>query len=1099
MKFLVLFLILFTQQITATVYSQDMKVTLHLEKASFQEMVQALEKATGYTFLYREDQVRDLGVVNIQGKDLVLEEVLNRCLENSGLGYRLVDQTIVIVPKREAVPAPQVSSMKISGVVTDQGGHPIPGATVVLKGTSVGMATDANGKFELTIPRTDRPVLLFSFIGMLSKEVVVTSDEPLRVILEEEVSEMSEVVVTGIFNRVRESYTGSVSEIKSEQLKMFRGQNLIATLANIDPSINMVTNNELGSDPNRLPEISIRGNSSLPQSLEELNEGVSAQLNMPLLIMDGFEISLSKLMDFNDEEIDNIVILKDASATAIYGSRGANGVIVINTIRPAQGNLRMSLQVGVNIEAPDLSSYNLMNAREKLRLELAAGLYDVKGDPAADLKQKQAYYEKLAEVEKGVNTYWLSQPVRTGVGQRYNLRLDFGTEQFQVGASLSYNNVMGVMKGSERNTFGGSLTLSYRHRNLLFRNQFSIDMNTSKNSKYGSFSSYASMNPYWRIYDEEGMLIRRYNNFKSTVSNPLYNAGLNIVDESKYTSLINNFSIEWNIVAGLALRANLGLSKRTSSSDYFLPPSHTSFNNVRTEIESFMKGSYTYENGESTNISGNVTLNYSKTWDDRHQLYVGLDYSVHESKSFNYSIMAQGFTADHLDFLPNALTYADGTKPEGSESHERSVGFTGNANYTFDNRYFVDLSYRIDGSSLFGNDNRFAPFWSVGIGWNMHNEEFMQNQDIFNMLRVKGSMGVSGSQEFSSYQALMTYKYYLNKRYIIWNGAEMMGLGNNELKWQTTPQQNIGLEVGLLNNRLTVSTDVYWKKTQDLLSAMDISLSTGFSSFTANIGEVRNTGFESSVSGYLIRDTRRNMMWSMTGKIAYNKNKILKLSDAIKAQTATYLEQNTELNQLLFEGHSLNSIYVVPSKGIDPSTGSEIFLDKNGNLTTSWNANAKQLAGVSQPKYRGNLSTYFSYKGFSLNLSFAYHWGGQQYNSTLVNRVEVTTIQMQNNVDKRVYDDRWINVGDVRPFKGFASTSTRASSRFVMDDNVFQFQTANLTYRWQSDFVKSTLKFQSITLGANMSDIFYISTIKRERGTSYPFSRKMGFTLSAIF
>ena len=253
------------------------------------------------------------------------------------------------------------------------------------------------------------------------------------------------------------------------------------------------------------------------------------------------------------------------------------------------------------------------------------------------------------------------------------------------------------------------------------------------------------------------------------------------------------------------------------------------------------------------------------------------------------------------------------------------------------------------------------------------------------------------------------------------------------------------------------------------------------------------------LGGHIIRNTSKEMMWSVTAKIAYNRNKITKLSKALKQQTEEANRQNVEMVNLLYEGHSTTSIYAVPSLGIDPSCGEEIFLDKDNLRTYTWNANSRRLVGDTEPKYRGNISSLFSWKDFTLNMSFAYHWGGQQYNSTIRDRVEVSRSQVFYNVDKRVYTERWAKPGDVVPYKKIGDLPSLWSSRFVQDDNMFSLQSVNLSYRWHNDWVRKHMRMQSIVFTANMNDVFYISTIKRERGTTYPFARQLSFDISFMF
>lgn len=987
-RFLFLLSLILTTQVSLSAYSQEKKITFSLKNATLKEIINEVRKQSDYDFVYRDINLETFRRRDVAYKDASVDEILTDCLKGTGLAYSITGKTIII--KKQAEKAEAKKTRTITGRVTDEKGEALPGVTVVIKGTNWGTATNADGDYKLEVPETEGSVLLFTFVGMKNKEVAVSKQVKIDVKMVEDAEMLDDVVVTGIFTKSRESYTGAVTSVSAKELKMYRGQNLLATLRNIDPSINVVTNNALGSNPNVIPEINIRGNSSLPMSVQELNQQASKQLNAPLVIMDGFEISLQKLIDFNDEEIENINILKDASATAIYGSRGANGVIVITTKAPRAGKLKIFAQGGINIEMPDLSSYNLLNARDKLELERIVGLYDDKDDVVKDRALKEKYNALYEEVLKGVNTDWLSQPVRTGIGQKYNLRLEGGDESFRWGVDLSYNSIMGAMKGSERNTFSGSVTLSYSVKNVIFKNQTSVDINKGVESSYGLFSNYATMNPYYRTKDEKGKYIKEYT-VKGRQGNPLYNAHLNIVDQSKYTLILNNFSIEWKVYEDLRLRAQLGLQKQNNTSDKYLPADHTIFAYSTDSDSYFRKGEYTYGTGEDINIDANVTLSYSKVFNDKHQVYAGFDYSIAQQKNYYYSFKAEGFPDGRLDFIGNALQYEKGGVPFAKEELSRRIGFTGNVNYIYNNRYYMDLSFRVDGSSLYGTKNKFAPFWSAGIGWNVHNEKFMEKQDVVNNLRIRGSYGETGSQQFSPYQALSTFRSYTGMRYITWNGAELMGLGNEKLKWQVTKQLNGGMEVGLLDGRLSASFDIYSKKTSNLLSQMDLPLANGFNSYVDNVGEVTNTGYEAMLNGYLIRDTRHDIIWTATAKLSYTKNKITKLSEAIKKQNEIFKLQGAEINQLLYEGYAQNSIWAVPSLGIDPSTGDEIFLDKDGNITDKWNVSDKRYFGVSEPKYRGNIGTYFAWKDLSVNLSFAYQWGGQQYNRTLLDKVEVTS------------------------------------------------------------------------------------------------------------
>uniref|UniRef100_UPI0040274A43 carboxypeptidase-like regulatory domain-containing protein n=1 Tax=Prevotella sp. TaxID=59823 RepID=UPI0040274A43 len=412
--------------------------------------------------------------------------------------------------------------------------EPVIGAQVRILGTNIATVTDVNGAFSFDYLLRGGESAQISYVGMKTRVVKMT--KMMNIGLESDVKQVGEVVVTGIFRKAKESYTGAVSTVGKEKLEMFRGSNLLQTLKNVDASLNFPINNVAGSNPNVLPNLDIRGTSTLPMNVEEFNTNAGQTVNTPLIILDGFEISLTKLMDYNDDRIESINILKDAAATAIYGSRGANGVIIVVTKQPKEGRLRVTAKAGISLQIPDLSSYHLLHAADKLRLEKAVGLYDP--DKLDDkLRYAEYYDERLQQVLNGVDIDWIHKPVHTGVGQNYNIRLDGGAGAFRWAASLGYNDIQGAMKGSSRKNLNGDITLMYSVKNLIFRNYTSVTSNHAKESKYGSFQDYVDMEPYDSPYDEKGNLVKTfydYNHSKNLIGNPLYDASLNTINKSEY-------------------------------------------------------------------------------------------------------------------------------------------------------------------------------------------------------------------------------------------------------------------------------------------------------------------------------------------------------------------------------------------------------------------------------------------------------------------------------------------------------------------------------------------------------------------------------------
>ena len=449
---------------------------------------------------------------------------------------------------------------KVRGVVKDKAGLPLPGVTIVIKGTQVGCVSDVDGKFSFSVPEINNLVLQFSFVGMITKEVKVSNNKPLNVELEEDVQSMEEVIVTGYFTKSKSSYTGSAVVVKAEELKRISPTNLFKALSAYEPSFQIVENKEVGADPNAVPEILIRGKSSF--------EGKS---NQPLFIMDGYEISIEQVFDTDIERIKQVTILKDASATAIYGSRAANGVVVIETKMPEQGKLSVSYSFNATIEAPDLTDYDLLNASEKLQFEELAGVYkDSEGNVANQMKLDKLYEQRHKEVERGVNTYWLSQPLQTSFRHTHSLSLGGGNERSRYGVNLNYGANPGVMKGSTRDRFGISFTWTYNIASK-FRigNVLSVNQIKSEKTPYGEFSTYTKLNPYERAKDEKGRWIYLLSNGNP---NPLVDAHLNSYDKTESTSYTNNFDIEWYIVEGVRLTGRFSYSFGNNDADRFISP-----------------------------------------------------------------------------------------------------------------------------------------------------------------------------------------------------------------------------------------------------------------------------------------------------------------------------------------------------------------------------------------------------------------------------------------------------------------------------------------------------------------------------------------------
>ena len=506
MKLSSLLMLLFCMNLSAGIYAQEAKFSVAVENSNIREIIRIIKQQSDYTFVYNVEELDHIGSITMNVKDSDVRTILDACLKNSGYTYSILDKVIVI---RKAEPQQQEQIKKIRGTITDKKKVPLPGVTVLIKGTTTGVATDMNGNFEIIQPKDSNITLIISFIGMKT-QIIPYKGQNLTIVMEEDSQEMEEIVVTGAFTRKANTFTGSVVTVKGEELRRVGNQNVLQSLKNIDPSFLQIENLAMGSNPNALPDFQMRGGSTISSIQGEY----ASSANQPLFILDGFETELTKILDLDMNLVESLTTLKDATAKAIYGAKAANGVIVIETRKPEPGRLRMSYNGNLNIEAPDLSSYDLCNAIEKLEVERMAGLFSSE-NAENQISLDRTYTNKLQEILSGVNTDWKAQPTRVGIGHKHTLYFEGGDKAMLYGVELSYNKINGVMKGSNRTTFSGGITLSYRYKILTFRNKLSIDYNESNESPWGTFDQYCQMNPYSRLYDANGNLIKSYSSGKS--------------------------------------------------------------------------------------------------------------------------------------------------------------------------------------------------------------------------------------------------------------------------------------------------------------------------------------------------------------------------------------------------------------------------------------------------------------------------------------------------------------------------------------------------------------------------------------------------------
>ncbi len=981
----------------------------------------------------------------------------------------------------------------ITGVISDAEGEPLPGVTIRNIKNKRTALTNVNGEFS--IPGAKGETLAISYIGKKPMQVKASTGRRMKITMEDDAESISEVVVTGIYSRNKESFTGSASSFSAEELKMAGNTNLIQSLKTLDPAFTVLENNQFGSDPNRLPDLEIRGKSSVVGLKEQFGQDP----NQPLFILDGFETTLQTIMDLSMDRIESVNILKDAASTAIYGSKAANGVIVVETKAPEMGKLKLTYNGSFNFSWADLTDYNLMNAAEKLEFERLAGNFESNLADSQELAQIR-YNRLLGNVLRGVDTYWLSEPLQNGLNQRHNLYVQGGSSDLRFGIGVNYNRIDGIMKDSRRNVGGGYMDIIYRTGKLSFTNKITVDYTDLTNPVVG-FSDYADANPYYPKYNADGSIDQWLeapadasgSSSYIYVSNPLWNAAQNSYDKGNSWGVRNNFNLEYRPIDQIMVRGRFSVSKTTQESETFTSPSDTQFN----EAELLKKGTYSNNRSDSFSYDADVSVTYGQLFARKHQVNAVVGASVRENKSKDKGFDAQGFPEGDFTTPGFANSYSDIGKPSYSDYTSRSANFYFNGGYAFMNKYLLDANIRMDGTSVFGSNKHFTTTWAFGVGWNLAYEDFIRNHTgIFNMLKIRGSIGNPGNQSFGAFNAITTYKYNNWMLNNFGTGVLIDAFGDPNLEWQKTIDLNAGIDVSMWN-RFHLNFDIYRKNTDPLLAQIGIPLSVGTAQRLANIGQQINEGYSGTVRYAILYNPKKSLNWTISLSFAHNTSEYRKIGNRLNQFN------NENISKSLtryYDGGSPTAIWAVRSAGIDPATGKEVFITKDNTYTFQHSYDQEVVVGDTRPDLEGVIGNTLYWKGFSASIYCRYSLGGHMFNSTLYNKVEnISTTALQSNQDKRALYDRWQKPGDIAQFRGIRETDvTPMSSRFVQKNDYFTIESVRLGWELPTRWM-DTIGFQGISLSAYMNEIARWSTIKDERGTSYPFARSVSLAVGINF
>ena len=994
----------------------------------------------------------------------------------------------------------------ITGTITDKSGEPLVGALIKVAGTNTAATANANGQYNLSFTASD-PSINVTYVGFKPTVLKITRSGEHNIVMEEDENVLGEAVVqAGIIQRDRLGFTGAYKTVTQAEIKSVGNINLLQSLKSLDPSFIVNDNMAMGSDPNTMLNIEVRGQTTMGIS-EIQDEAAVSAANRPLFILNGFEASIQQINDLDVNRVESLTILKDAGSTAIYGAKGANGVIVIETVKPKSGEIMVRYDADLQLSFPDLSVYNLMNAKEKLEFERLAGRYGTI-DGVTDLDKSSYYnnyYRRLELVSRGIDTYWLGEPVRNAVTHSHSVSVSGGEKNLMFDVGANYRDYNGVIKDSYRETFGTDVQLRYRSSNKLnISNHTTVSGTNAYTGAWGSFSDFARVNPYYTKRNEDGTIPRTLESPETggnvTVYNPLYNASLDSRKDDRTFYFTNNTQVNWYITQNFHLSGALSLGRNSGSVEDYMDPRHTRYTNT----DYTKKGLYSGSNSSSWYYSANARANYLYSIDKKHNFTAILRGAIEERNSNYRAFTAEGFP-DNSNGIPSfAYSYTENSRPSYSKSVSRSASSLIALNYNFLYRYIVDFNYNIEGSTTFGRNKRFQDFWSVGLGWNISKEEFAKDLNWLNELRITGNTGTNANQNVSAVTESV-YSFYVGNTQF-GQGAYLSQFANPNLEWQQVKKKSLNLDGTFFDKKFTVIFSAYISNTDPMVVSLDQKPSSGISKYPMNLGNMETKGLDFSLIYYPIRNVKENIYLNFRLTGAVNRATYGGFANALEGLNQAFLDgtnarDNLRSLQRYEDGRSPHDIWAVRSAGIDPATGREIFLTKDGVETFRYNVEDRVVVGNTRPDIEGVFGFSLIYKKLQVNSTIRYRLGKDVFNTDLYNKVEnISSSTVGNNQDKRALYDRWQRVGDIAKFRSIAlTTASEVSSRFVQKEDMIRGESIRVSWDFSRDKWAKSLKLRDLKIGFSMNDIFTVSTVKIERGIDYPFQRAINCNLSARF
>lgn len=890
----------------------------------------------------------------------------------------------------------------ITGKVTDASGNPVPAANVVIKGTTIGTSTEVSGFYSITC-RSEADILVFSFIGMSTREVSVGNKSVIDVTLLPETAFLDDIVVVGYGTVKKSDLTGSVSSVKAEDSFKTPVSNIGQALQGRASGVFVTSVN---NSPGGEVSIRIRGGNSITAG------------NEPLYVIDGF-IGVGSLSNISPSDIESIEILKDASSTSIYGTRGANGVVLITTKKGLAGKPQIKIS----------SSYGLQKVSNKIPVQKVRSFAEYQNEGAI-LNSSVPPYD-LNNLPEG--TDWQEVGMRNAYVNDNNISIQGGGKETQYYMSANYFNQQGVLLSNEfkRNNF--RILLDQKISSFL---KVGINLNYSHlfydNPKYSAWQLH-NLNPVTSAYDEDGNYTYRHADGE-LFSNPLASAEME-TDENIIDRLLAISNVEIDFLKAFSFKTSLSANYTFNTRNVYLPGSLP----IRLAQELGGEGSV-------SNVRGITVLNENILGFDKDFGYTNLNAIIGFTTQTYYSesiyVAGSKLQNDVTKFY--ALQFTDPELRDISTGYDQwaIASFIGRINLSLGSKYLITASFRRDGSSRLGRNNKWANFPSAAFAWKMSEEEFISDLNIFSNLKLRASYGITGNQgipTFSTLPRLGTNQAIVNNTIV--NGVYQSTLENPNIRWETTAQYDIGLESGFFDNRLNIELDYFYKKTTDLLFDVEVPHMTGFQTQLQNIGSLQNHGYEVAVNAKLI--AKSQFSWEITGNISHYKNKILNLGDNEYIDTYRLPAPSRALTGRLIVGEPLGIFIGYTFDGIDPETGDMKFKDINDDGVI--NALDEGIIGNSNPKFFGGLQNSIKYKNIGLSLFFQGSYGNDLYNTRLYQAMNLGN----SNSYSKVRDNRWTPdepESALWPGAGISSGILISNTSFIQNGSYLRMKSLELSY-----------------------------------------------------